>query len=268
MPSRARGIETPSFTRGRKRRIVAYRRAKLTSRSPDANSSWWRPAPDYRNERRALAPEKRSEPRGRRRRRAGKKLPPLGEARQMDLSRVKIRPEMASPNNRSVQRVVWWLGARRHARPDEARQTRDGGLFLIRPRAILGDCVSIPPLPLPSYTLPSDAHSVKEEAERSFRAFDATSRAARVWNEGVSGVVVGLRGAHNHWHQAGGQAQLAFGSLALWTRARAGSGARSRRSFHGFWPDLTAGIPDAAHDGVGPQHPALQTARPTSHRRS
>ncbi|RNC53271.1 hypothetical protein TcCL_ESM09411 [Trypanosoma cruzi] len=29
MPSRARGIETPSFTRGRKRRIIAYRRAKL-----------------------------------------------------------------------------------------------------------------------------------------------------------------------------------------------------------------------------------------------
>ncbi|RNF13455.1 putative profilin, partial [Trypanosoma cruzi] len=35
MPSRARGIETPSRTRRRKRRITAYRRAKLASRSPD-----------------------------------------------------------------------------------------------------------------------------------------------------------------------------------------------------------------------------------------
>ncbi|RNC38847.1 putative trans-sialidase [Trypanosoma cruzi] len=90
----------------------------------DANSSCRQPAPNYRNERHALAPEKRREPRGRRRRRPGKKPPPLGGARQTDQPRVKIRPKMAVLNG-SVRRVVWWLGARHHARPDEARQTRD-----------------------------------------------------------------------------------------------------------------------------------------------
>ncbi|RNC38848.1 putative retrotransposon hot spot (RHS) protein [Trypanosoma cruzi] len=75
-------------------------------------------------------------------------------------------------------------------------------------------------MPLPSCALRLDAHSGTEEEERSFRAFDATSRATRVWNEGVSGVVADLRGAYNHWHQAGGQAEPPFGGLALWTRAR------------------------------------------------
>ncbi|RNC36821.1 putative acid phosphatase [Trypanosoma cruzi] len=116
-PSRTRRIEALSFIRGWKRRMTTYRRADLTlrspaaflqnenARSPGANSSWRRPAPNHRNERHASALERRSKPRGRRRRRAGEKPPPLGEVLQMDLSRVKIRPKMALQKNR-VRRVA------------------------------------------------------------------------------------------------------------------------------------------------------------------
>ncbi|EKF38961.1 hypothetical protein MOQ_000822 [Trypanosoma cruzi marinkellei] len=107
MPSRTCRIETLSFLRGWKRRITTYRCAYLALRSPaaflqneiarlrDANRSCRRPAPNSRNEGHALVQTRRSKPRGRRRRRAGKKPPPLGEFRQVDPSRVKVRPEMA-----------------------------------------------------------------------------------------------------------------------------------------------------------------------------
>ncbi|RNC54298.1 putative acid phosphatase [Trypanosoma cruzi] len=110
-PSRTCGIEMLSLTRRLRRSITNYRHANLTLRSPaaflqnesarflDANSSWRRPAPNHRSERHALVLKRRGEPRGRRRRQAGKKFLPLGEVRPIDLSRVKIRPKMAIPNN-------------------------------------------------------------------------------------------------------------------------------------------------------------------------
>ncbi|KAF8304541.1 surface protease GP63 [Trypanosoma cruzi] len=49
-----------------------------------------------------------------------------------------------------------------------------------------------------------------------FRAFDVTTWAPRIWNEGVSGVVFDLRGAYNYWQQADDQAQLVVDSLFTW----------------------------------------------------
>ncbi|KAF8285465.1 hypothetical protein TcBrA4_0136250 [Trypanosoma cruzi] len=74
-------------------------------------------------------------------------------------------------------------------------------------------------MPLPSCTSHLDAHSGQEEEQLSFCAFDATSRAVRIWNEGVSGVVVDLRGAYNYWQQTEDQAQLSFDCLAAWVGA-------------------------------------------------
>ncbi|RNC42798.1 putative acid phosphatase [Trypanosoma cruzi] len=116
-PSLTRRIEAFSFICRRKRRIITCRRASLTlrsptaffqngdTRSPDANSSWRRPAPNPINEGHALVPERRGESRERRRRRAGKKPPPPGAVLQKDQSRVKIRPKTASPNSR-IKRVA------------------------------------------------------------------------------------------------------------------------------------------------------------------
>ncbi|RNC49513.1 putative surface protease GP63 [Trypanosoma cruzi] len=66
-----------------------------------------------------------------------------------------------------------------------------------------------PSTPLPSRTSPLDAQSPMEE-ERSFRAFDVTNWAPRIWDEGVSGVFLDLRGAYNYWQRADDQAQLPF----------------------------------------------------------
>ncbi|RNF14723.1 putative retrotransposon hot spot (RHS) protein [Trypanosoma cruzi] len=74
-------------------------------------------------------------------------------------------------------------------------------------------------MPLPSCTSHLDAHSGQEEEQLSFYAFDATSRAVRIWNEGVSGVVVDLRGAYNYWQQTEDQVQLSFDCLAAWVGA-------------------------------------------------
>ncbi|RNC41151.1 selenocysteine-tRNA-specific elongation factor [Trypanosoma cruzi] len=49
-----------------------------------------------------------------------------------------------------------------------------------------------------------------------FRAFDVTTWAPLIWDEGVSGVVLGLRGAYNYWQQADDQAQLVVDSLFAW----------------------------------------------------
>ncbi|KAF8307249.1 hypothetical protein TcBrA4_0020520 [Trypanosoma cruzi] len=115
---------------------------------------------------------------------------------------------MALPKN-CVRRVAWWFGGRRHARPDAIPRERDGRLFPRRLGAILGDHVFAPRcLCLPHFLL--DAHCATEEEERRFCAFDVATRPSRIWNAGVSGVVVDLRGAHNYWRQAEDQAQLPF----------------------------------------------------------
>ncbi|KAF8281705.1 hypothetical protein TcYC6_0005290 [Trypanosoma cruzi] len=111
-----------------------------------------------------------------------------------------------------------------------------------------------------------DDHSATEEERRNFRAFDVTTWAPRIWDEGVSGDFLDLRGAYNYWKRADDQAQLLFDSLVAWMCAVSGAG--SHRSLHEFGKDPTAGIPDAAHDGIRPRHPALQHLRPTLHRRS
>ncbi|RNC41331.1 surface protease GP63 [Trypanosoma cruzi] len=61
-----------------------------------------------------------------------------------------------------------------------------------------------------------DDHSATEEEGRSFCSFDVTTWAPLIWDEGVSGVVVDLRGAYNYWQQAGYQAQLVIDSLVAW----------------------------------------------------
>ncbi|EKG08186.1 hypothetical protein TCSYLVIO_000670, partial [Trypanosoma cruzi] len=61
-----------------------------------------------------------------------------------------------------------------------------------------------------------DDRSAAEEEGRMFRAFGGTTWAPRIWNEGVSGVFLDLRGAYNYWKRAEDQAQIHFDNLAVW----------------------------------------------------
>ncbi|RNC34437.1 hypothetical protein TcCL_Unassigned02779 [Trypanosoma cruzi] len=76
-----------------------------------------------------------------------------------------------------------------------------------------------PFVPLPSRTSPLDDHSGTEEEELRFCAFDVTTRPSCVGNEGVSGVVVDLRGAYSYWQQADDQNKLSFDCLVAWIGA-------------------------------------------------
>ncbi|RNC40304.1 hypothetical protein TcCL_NonESM10229 [Trypanosoma cruzi] len=131
MPLLTLRIGVLSFIRRRKRRIITCRHADPTLRwpaaflqkgnthSPDVNSRWRLNAPNYRNantnwdwpmhnsmnERRALMQSKRSKPHGRRRGRAGRKHPPLGGIRLMDLTRIIIWPNPALPH-KHIERSV------------------------------------------------------------------------------------------------------------------------------------------------------------------
>ncbi|RNC58849.1 surface protease GP63, partial [Trypanosoma cruzi] len=64
-----------------------------------------------------------------------------------------------------------------------------------------------------------DAHSATKEERRNFRAFGVTTWAPRIWDEGVSGDFLDLRGAYNYWHLADDQAQPVFDSLVTWIGA-------------------------------------------------
>ncbi|EKG08492.1 protein kinase-like protein, putative, partial [Trypanosoma cruzi] len=64
-----------------------------------------------------------------------------------------------------------------------------------------------------------DDRSAAEEEGRMFRAFGGTTWAPRIWNEGVSGVFLDLRGAYNYWKRAEDQAQIDFDNLAVWIGA-------------------------------------------------
>ncbi|RNC35009.1 protein kinase-like protein [Trypanosoma cruzi] len=55
-----------------------------------------------------------------------------------------------------------------------------------------------------------DDHCATGKEGRMFRAFGVTTWAPRVWDEGVSGVFLDLRGAYNYWKRAEDQAQLPF----------------------------------------------------------
>ncbi|KAF8285750.1 hypothetical protein TcYC6_0032310 [Trypanosoma cruzi] len=72
---------------------------------------------------------------------------------------------------------------------------------------------------LPSRTSPFYGHSGTEEEELCFCASDATTGPSRVGNEGVSGVVVDLRGAYSYWQQAEDQNKLFFDCLVAWIGA-------------------------------------------------
>ncbi|RNC36877.1 dispersed gene family protein 1 (DGF-1) [Trypanosoma cruzi] len=63
---------------------------------------------------------------------------------------------------------------------------------------------------LPSSTSLLEANSGAELEERIFRAFDVTTWPSRIWDEGISGVVVDLRGAYKYWQRADDQAQLSL----------------------------------------------------------
>ncbi|KAF8293499.1 hypothetical protein TcYC6_0110120 [Trypanosoma cruzi] len=73
---------------------------------------------------------------------------------------------------------------------------------------------------MPSRTSSLDAHSGMVDQVPHFVAFGVATRAPRIWNEGISGVIADLLSAYSYyWHQADAQAQIAFGSLLSWTRA-------------------------------------------------
>ncbi|RNC31844.1 surface protease GP63 [Trypanosoma cruzi] len=68
--------------------------------------------------------------------------------------------------------------------------------------------------------LPLEDGSGAEEEEQNFLAFDVTTWATRIRNEGISGAAVDLWGAYNYyWHQADDQVQLALDSLLSWMHA-------------------------------------------------
>ncbi|KAF8286984.1 hypothetical protein TcYC6_0003680 [Trypanosoma cruzi] len=64
-----------------------------------------------------------------------------------------------------------------------------------------------------------DDHSATGKEGRMLRAFDVTTWAPRIWDEGVSGVFLDLRGAYNYWKRADDQAQLVFDCLVAWIGA-------------------------------------------------
>ncbi|RNC41319.1 surface protease GP63 [Trypanosoma cruzi] len=74
-------------------------------------------------------------------------------------------------------------------------------------------------MPLPSCTSLLEAHSGQEEEQLSFCAFDVTTRPLRIWDEGISGVVVDLRGAYNYWQQTEDQVQLSIDLFVAWIGA-------------------------------------------------
>ncbi|RNC51312.1 surface protease GP63 [Trypanosoma cruzi] len=68
--------------------------------------------------------------------------------------------------------------------------------------------------------LPLEDGCGAEEEEQNFLAFDVTTWATRIRNEGISGAVVDLWGAYNYyWHQADDRVQVALDSLASWMHA-------------------------------------------------
>ncbi|EKF33277.1 hypothetical protein MOQ_002858 [Trypanosoma cruzi marinkellei] len=73
-----------------------------------------------------------------------------------------------------------------------------------------------PSMPLPSRTSPLVDPSGAEEEEPRFCVFDADTFPTRIWNEGISGVLVEIRDAFNHWNQEGDQTKLAYENLVLW----------------------------------------------------
>ncbi|EKF30324.1 retrotransposon hot spot (RHS) protein, putative [Trypanosoma cruzi marinkellei] len=156
--------------------------------------------------------EKRSTPRGILRRGAGKKHPSLAEVSQMELSCVQIWPKIALTHNHTKS-ITRWQAVRCYARPNGARPKKDGPRRL---RSILGWTHFHPFIPLPSCTSPLGDHSVTEEEEPRFSAFDVTTWPSRVWNEGIFGIFVDIRGAYNYWQQADDQAKLAFDCLVDW----------------------------------------------------
>ncbi|KAF8300394.1 putative surface protease GP63 [Trypanosoma cruzi] len=77
--------------------------------------------------------------------------------------------------------------------------------------------LSLDAFALQHFTL--DDHSATGKEGRMFRAFGVTTWAPRIWDEGVSGVFLDLRGAYNYWKRADDQAQLVFDSLVAWIGA-------------------------------------------------
>ncbi|KAF8299563.1 hypothetical protein TcYC6_0067190 [Trypanosoma cruzi] len=78
--------------------------------------------------------------------------------------------------------------------------------------------LSLDAFALQHFTLDDRSATGKEE-RRMFRAFGVTTWAPRIWDEGVSGVFLDLRGAYNYWKRADDQAQLVFDSLVAWIGA-------------------------------------------------
>ncbi|KAF8308080.1 putative protein kinase-like protein [Trypanosoma cruzi] len=136
----------------------------------------------------------------------------------MDLSRVKICRRWRYQTTSSRASLDGW-GARRHARPNET-PTRERRRVI--PPDVPGQrCVTTFPS-LDAFALQHfilDDRSGAEEEGQMFRAFGVTARAPRIWNEGVSGVFLDLRGAYNYWKRAEDQAQIDFDNLAVWIGA-------------------------------------------------
>ncbi|KAF8297675.1 hypothetical protein TcYC6_0079360 [Trypanosoma cruzi] len=76
-------------------------------------------------------------------------------------------------------------------------------------------------MPLPSRTSSLENDSGPENQLLHFLAFDVTTWVPRVWNEGISGVLlVDPRCTYSYyWHQADAQVQVAFDGLVSCRRA-------------------------------------------------
>ncbi|RNF17480.1 hypothetical protein TcG_05599 [Trypanosoma cruzi] len=65
----------------------------------------------------------------------------------------------------------------------------------------------------------SEEVSVSNEVDLDFLEFDVTTWVPRIWNGGILGILLEIRGACDYWHRGDAHAQIAFVILVSWMRA-------------------------------------------------
>ncbi|KAF8299307.1 hypothetical protein TcBrA4_0044890 [Trypanosoma cruzi] len=84
------------------------------------------------------------------------------------------------------------------------------------------------------------------EEDLDFLEFNVTTWVPRIWNGGILGILLEIRGACDYWHRGDAHTQIAFDILVSWMRVAVGSGAQ--QAVYGLGQDYTAGLPDADRD--------------------